>query len=121
LFENGEPFKGEAVHTILDLSFDMVNTEMLVREVGSDYVICEIKKTAQSPFHVGEEPPEIRELIKGEAKCFLGDGGTYRFSIGVAQGYLVFFVDGGWLVVEQSEIEELACGVYMLQRPYVYE
>ena len=121
LFEKGKPFKGEALHTVLDLSFDVVNTELTVREVGSDYVICEIKKSAQSPFYMGDEPPEVKELLNGEAKCFLGDHGTYRFSIGVAQGYLDFMVDGVWLVVEQSEIEELACGVYMLERPYVYE
>jgi hypothetical protein len=92
-----------------------------VTEVGDDYILFDLDKVRSFAFSAGEEPPEDEIIFEMEAKGFLQDDGYYHFSVGVADGYVEFCGEGAWLVITESDMEDLSARVYMMYRPFVYE
>ena len=122
LFEKTPALLGECVHTNMTDEFGYLdNMTLNVTEVGEDYILFDLDKVRSFAFSAGEEPPEDEIIFEMEAKGFLQDDGCYHFSVGVADGYVEFCGDGAWLVITESDMEELPARVYMMYRPFVYE
>ena len=122
LFEKIPAIPGECVHSVMSDEFGYLdNMTLNVTEVGEDYILFDLDKVRSFAFSAGEEPPEDEEIFKIEAKGFLEEDGYYHFSVGVADGYVEFCGEGAWLVITESDMEDLPARVYMMYRPFVYE
>ena len=122
LFEKTPALLGECVHTNMTDEFGYLdNMTLNVTEVGDDYILFDLDKVRSFAFSAGEEPPEDEIIFEMGAKGFLQDDGYYHFSVGVADGYVEFCGEGAWLVITESDMEDLPARVYMMYRPFVYE
>ena len=122
LFEKVPATLGECTNSVTVDEFGYLdNMTLNVTEVGEDYILFDLDKVRSFAFSAGEEPPEDEIIFEMEAKGFLKADGCYHFSVGVADGYVEFCGDGAWLVITESDMEELPARVYMMYRPFVYE
>ena len=122
LFEKIPAIPGECVHSVISDELGYLDhMKMNVTEVGEDYILFDLDKVRSFAFFAGEEPPEDEIIFEMGAKGFLQDDGYYHFSVGLADGYVEFCGEGAWLVITESDMEELPARVYMMYRPFVYE
>ena len=122
LFEKIPAIPGECVHSVISDELGYLDhMKMNVTEVGDDYILFDLDKVRSFAFSAGEEPPEDEIIFEMGAKGFLQDDGYYHFSVGVADGYVEFCGEGAWLVITESDMEDLPARVYMMYRPFVYE